>query len=238
MPTKEHRGMEYLPEPIRLGEGAQTRGHAMGYAERFDGKTILPETQSETCRCSNKGIPTWFADCPIADHALKARKSLRHMREVHGTACIVADCLDVRGYHDYEAAWPGHCKAHALVAQGRLEAMHTHEREDGWGGRVRIRVNEPKGKPLTRAEVEQRITGGFHAIGALRPEKAVTFVYENWKGEREHRTIIPMPEGLFFGSNQWHPKSQWLLQAHDVERNALRDFAIAGMRTAMRPLDK
>lgn len=55
---------------------------------------------------------------------------------------------------------------------------------------------------------------------------AVEIDYTNWKGERAKRVIIPHPQGLFFGANQYHTEPQWLLNATDVEKNAPRTFAL------------
>lgn len=52
----------------------------------------------------------------------------------------------------------------------------------------------------------------------------VTLTYTNWKGETSERTIIPM--SVWFGKTTWHPEEQWLLEAFDVEKNAMRDFAL------------
>ena len=40
---------------------------------------------------------------------------------------------------------------------------------------------------------------------------------------------------LRFGSTQWHPEPQWLLQAWDVDKDAERDFALAGFHAAHQP---
>lgn len=48
--------------------------------------------------------------------------------------------------------------------------------------------------------------------------------YTNWKGERSIRTIIPIR--IYWGSNEWHKEEQWLLEAHDLEKQALRNFAM------------
>lgn len=51
--------------------------------------------------------------------------------------------------------------------------------------------------------------------------------YTNWKGETDDRTIIP--HQVWFGSTEYHPEPQWLVHAHDVEKDALRDFALKDM---------
>ena len=55
-------------------------------------------------------------------------------------------------------------------------------------------------------------------------DAVVKIDYTNWKGERSFRYIVPVK--CFFGSNEWHTAPQWLLEATDVEKNALRTFAI------------
>lgn len=52
----------------------------------------------------------------------------------------------------------------------------------------------------------------------------VTIDYTNYRGERGVRTIYP--ERVFWGRNEWHPIDQWLMEAFDVEKNALRTFAM------------
>ena len=56
------------------------------------------------------------------------------------------------------------------------------------------------------------------------PSEKVTFTYKNWKGVVAVRTVIP--QGIFFGKTEWHPKKQWLLKAWDCDKQDYRDFAI------------
>ena len=48
--------------------------------------------------------------------------------------------------------------------------------------------------------------------------------YTNWRGENSLRSVIPRK--ILFGSTEWHPSKQWLLYAHDVDKNDMRSFAI------------
>lgn len=57
----------------------------------------------------------------------------------------------------------------------------------------------------------------------------VVIDYTNWRGERGERII--RPTRLWWGQTQYHPKPQFLLTALDVERNALRDFAMADIHS-------
>ncbi|WP_038367787.1 hypothetical protein [Bosea sp. UNC402CLCol] len=56
--------------------------------------------------------------------------------------------------------------------------------------------------------------------------EAITARYTNWRGETAERTFIP--HRVFFGSNEWHPEPQVLIEAMDCEKGALRTFAAAG----------
>lgn len=70
------------------------------------------------------------------------------------------------------------------------------------------------------------------------PETAgdpVVILYENWRGETAPRKIIPhvTTEGTlysWFGSTKWHPTPGWLFSAIDADKDASRDFAMAGVR--------
>lgn len=52
----------------------------------------------------------------------------------------------------------------------------------------------------------------------------VKILYKNWKGETRERQIDPTQ--IWFGSTEYHPEEQWFLKAHDVEKDAARDFAM------------
>jgi len=54
--------------------------------------------------------------------------------------------------------------------------------------------------------------------------RRVVIDYRNYRGERVWRTIVP--RRIHFGSTEWHPEEQWLLDALDVEREVERTFAI------------
>ncbi len=60
--------------------------------------------------------------------------------------------------------------------------------------------------------------------GETLKNKVVTIEYTNYRGERGEREIIP--QKIWFGATDWHPEEQWLLDAHDVAKDALRNFAM------------
>lgn len=49
-----------------------------------------------------------------------------------------------------------------------------------------------------------------------REERTVRIVYTNHRRETATRTIIPIR--LWFGTTEWHPKPQWLVDAFDVDK--------------------
>lgn len=59
--------------------------------------------------------------------------------------------------------------------------------------------------------------------------KTVVISYTNYKGISSVRKIIP--KEIYFGSNQWHKKPQWLLKAFDLDKNAERNFAMADIHS-------
>ena len=58
--------------------------------------------------------------------------------------------------------------------------------------------------------------------------QVVSIVYTNYRGETSVRRIIP--KRVWFGSTEWHPEEQWLLDAIDVEKEAERSFAMKDIR--------
>lgn len=50
------------------------------------------------------------------------------------------------------------------------------------------------------------------------------FVYRNCKGEVSERTVVP--GSVRFGSTEYHPATQWLMDTWDCDRKAVRTFAM------------
>lgn len=57
----------------------------------------------------------------------------------------------------------------------------------------------------------------------------VSIDYTNWRGERSVRRVIPI--SIKFGSNEWHKDAQWMMLAHDVDKDADRWFAMTGIHS-------
>lgn len=49
--------------------------------------------------------------------------------------------------------------------------------------------------------------------------------YVNHRGERATRRV--QPRRAWFGSTEWHPLDQWLVECFDHDRSALRNYAVA-----------
>ena len=60
---------------------------------------------------------------------------------------------------------------------------------------------------------------------------AVKVYYVNWKGVGAIRNIIP--KRLFFGSTEYHPEEQWLLEVFDCDKLECRTFAMKDIRVWM-----
>jgi predicted DNA-binding transcriptional regulator YafY len=62
------------------------------------------------------------------------------------------------------------------------------------------------------------------------PKQEVLIDYTNWRGERAMRRIRPLGT-VTFENNEWHPETQWLLEAVDLETMSNRTFAMANIHS-------
>jgi predicted DNA-binding transcriptional regulator YafY len=56
------------------------------------------------------------------------------------------------------------------------------------------------------------------------PREEVLIDYTNYHGERSKRLVRPL--SVAFENSEWHPDTQWILHAIDVERGETREFAL------------
>jgi len=79
-------------------------------------------------------------------------------------------------------------------------------------------------------------TGNGERIMVMTTESTATlftngnilyFRYTNYKMETENRRVMAV--SIWFGSSQYHQGKQWFLKARDLDRDALRDFAMRDM---------
>lgn len=54
--------------------------------------------------------------------------------------------------------------------------------------------------------------------------KPLKILYTNFKGKTSVRNIIP--QEIYFGTTEWYKDEQWLLDAIDVDKGAIRTFAV------------
>ena len=59
---------------------------------------------------------------------------------------------------------------------------------------------------------------------AKKDAPELKFEYTNWEGKKATRRVRPIE--IWYGKTEWHPKSQWLLRAMDLDKNEERNFAV------------
>lgn len=87
-------------------------------------------------------------------------------------------------------------------------------------------LTKPLGEIAERHRTRATAIRARLAARGTAPEgkgQPVQIAYTNWRGERTSPTIIPTR--IFWGSNEWHPETGWLIEALDVGKQALRTFA-------------
>lgn len=67
----------------------------------------------------------------------------------------------------------------------------------------------------------------------LKGTLPISVNYTNYRGENADRTIIP--QRLYWGATKYHPEPQWLLEAWDQDRQAIRVFALRDMKPIQLP---
>jgi predicted DNA-binding transcriptional regulator YafY len=68
------------------------------------------------------------------------------------------------------------------------------------------------------------LTPSPDASQAMEAAREVKILYVNYRGEKGWRRIQPL--NIWFGSTEWHPRKQWLMDAIDLEKEAARSFAL------------
>lgn len=64
--------------------------------------------------------------------------------------------------------------------------------------------------------------------GSVPLDEPLTILFTDSTGIERERCIIP--QRIWFGSTEWHPHAQWLLDAYDTDRRAVRSFELARVR--------
>ena len=88
-----------------------------------------------------------------------------------------------------------------------------------WSDRARIR----------RELLEQQPAPATEPVDA----EPLKFTYRNWKGELSLRSAVP--RRVYFGSTEYHKEPQWLMEAFDADKQAVRTFAMLDMDIQAQP---
>jgi predicted DNA-binding transcriptional regulator YafY len=56
--------------------------------------------------------------------------------------------------------------------------------------------------------------------------KPLQFYYRNWKGEHGLRRVRANTVYIFYGTTDWHKEEQWIMNAFDEDKQAIRGFAM------------
>jgi hypothetical protein len=60
--------------------------------------------------------------------------------------------------------------------------------------------------------------------------RAVRVLYTNHRGTTEWRSVEPMEKTLRFRSTEWHPECQWVIDVWDLDKKAVRTFAVKDIK--------
>lgn len=97
-----------------------------------------------------------------------------------------------------------------------------------------VEPSEELAKAAAQADWESRARSNIECapVQSAHPATSEPFVatYRNYRGEVSERTITP--KRVWYGSTEWHPEPCWLLTAHDHDKGADRDFALADFSPA------
>lgn len=66
----------------------------------------------------------------------------------------------------------------------------------------------------------------------VQPSNVITFQYTNYKGVVSSRNATVI--GLHYGSTEYHPETQWLLEGFDLDKNVIRVYALKDMTDVKR----
>lgn len=61
-------------------------------------------------------------------------------------------------------------------------------------------------------------------LGQKELANPIKVKYTNYRGEAAVRTIVPIR--FYFGKTEYHPEEQWLVELWDIERGAIRIYAL------------
>lgn len=60
---------------------------------------------------------------------------------------------------------------------------------------------------------------------------SICMVYTNWRGETKERYVTPIHASLrWHDGDEYHPKPQWVFDAYDHEKRAIRTFTLKDIK--------
>ena len=62
---------------------------------------------------------------------------------------------------------------------------------------------------------------------SIQAGSRIRFSYVNYRMEKSEREAIVL--AIFYGTTEYHPDKQWFIRAHDLEKEAMREFAMKDM---------
>lgn len=116
---------------------------------------------------------------------------------------------------------------HALRFQPEFRTQKSHDEAAEMDGQIEA-ILPPETIRLEKADdYVQPILRHLGFAPQAEVVAPVEFLYTNWRGETELRQV--QPQMLRFGSTYYHPQPQWLLNAIDLRKGEVRDFALSGI---------
>ncbi|GAA4241522.1 hypothetical protein [Winogradskyella damuponensis] len=62
-----------------------------------------------------------------------------------------------------------------------------------------------------------------------KKEQQIKVLYTNWRGETGIRNIVPVK--IYYGSTEWHKEDGWLMEAFDLDREAIRVYSMKDIKS-------
>jgi predicted DNA-binding transcriptional regulator YafY len=63
-----------------------------------------------------------------------------------------------------------------------------------------------------------------HTVDTKITHTNIKIFYKNWKNVTSERNIIPVK--IWFGETEFHKEEQWFMEAFDLDKNEIRNFAL------------
>ncbi|TWA74131.1 hypothetical protein FBZ82_101146 [Azospirillum brasilense] len=118
----------------------------------------------------------------------------------------------------------------ALAAAEAREAALRGLARELFNALVRYEVGADSDAPREHREMMGRARAALSAGAQQAQGEPLVFTYTNYRSETGTRRAIPIR--VYHGATEYHPEPQWLMEAHDVDKDAARVFAMRDMGQA------